>query len=223
MAPPGSGRCGRRRPHRPCAAWPAAWSPPTRRPPARPPGLPRGAPRFATRPRCSGGPRGQALGALGVRATPAAGRALARQQGAAARSTRGRRRGRPGRAPPAAKRPAAARPPPRAASPSPPGGGRERSTAPRVCPGWPVGGQGARAPGGPWGLWRPPRPRMRTARGSTGLAPVLESWPGSQGVQASRMARDRRRVSRLVCACWRGCAGQSASTRGPPLQGAWHK
>src|SRR5262249_2156140 len=63
----------------------------------------------------------------------------------------------------------------------------------------------------------PTMPLRSAARVSKCLATVADGWPGYHCVQASRMARYLRRVSRIACSCWTGCALQRAYTMGQPL------
>src|SRR5213595_492954 len=71
---------------------------------------------------------------------------------------------------------------------------------------------------GSWVLLLPTLPLRSAARVLTCLATVPDGWPGEHGVQASRMARSLRRLSRIASSCWIGCALQRGETMGQPLK-----
>jgi hypothetical protein len=70
---------------------------------------------------------------------------------------------------------------------------------------------------GRWGLVLPTIPLMRAASGVKCLAALPVGWPGYPCVQASRMARYRRRLSLIVCSFWLGRAFQREYTMRQPL------
>ena len=70
---------------------------------------------------------------------------------------------------------------------------------------------------GSWVLLLPTIPLMSAASVVTCLATMPVGWPGYPCVQASRMARYRRRLSLIVCSFWIGRAFQRAYPMGQPL------
>src|SRR5262245_17682063 len=70
---------------------------------------------------------------------------------------------------------------------------------------------------GRWGLLLPTIPLMSAASVVKCLVPVPVGGPGYPCVQAFRMARYLRRLSRIACSFWMGRAFQRAYTMRQPL------
>src|SRR4030095_5918292 len=71
---------------------------------------------------------------------------------------------------------------------------------------------------GSWVLLLPTMPLMSAARVLKGLATVPDGWPGEHCIKASRRARYLRRLSRIACSFWTGCALRREYTMGQPLK-----